>query len=205
MKPHRYRLLNDLLPVGVLIALAIAIGLVSFIVLRVDDRVEGIEEQLTYRPPDTTSAEPASAIEAHSAVGATLYVPVYSHIYRGSGQPALLATTLSIRNTDPSRVMVLRVVDYYDTQGNRLRRYVEQPLRVRPLQTIEYLVEEQDVAGGSGANFIVEWSAPEPVSVPLVETVMVGGNGISIVRPAVVIDTHGLAAEAIPESPPPPE
>jgi hypothetical protein len=34
-------------------------------------------------------------------------------------------------------------------------------------------VEKRDTAGGSGANFIVEWSVEDAVNVPIVETVMI--------------------------------
>jgi hypothetical protein len=35
-------------------------------------------------------------------------------------------------------------------------------------------VEKTDVEGGSGANFIVEWTAEEAVNRPVIEAVMIG-------------------------------
>ena len=35
--------------------------------------------------------------------GHTVYVPVYSHIYDKGGEPHLLETTVSIRNTNPEQ------------------------------------------------------------------------------------------------------
>ena len=59
-------------------------------------------------------------------------------------------------------------------------------IKLDPLQTIDFLVERHDVAGGSGANFIVEWHAgTKGTHAPLIEAVMVGRSGtnaISFVR-----------------------
>ena len=42
------------------------------------------------------------------------------------------------------------------------------------MASTEYVVEENDTAGGAGANFIVEWSASAEVTSPVVEAVMIG-------------------------------
>ena len=63
---------------------------------------------------------------------------------------------------------------------------VDRLIRLKPLQTIEFLIERRDATGGSGANFIVVWHAPnERAHAPLIEAVMVGRSGtnaISFVR-----------------------
>jgi hypothetical protein len=89
----------------------------------------------------------------------------------------LLEATLSIRNTDLNRTIYIVSVRYYDTNGKLRRSHVDQTIRLAPLETLEFLVEEQDTVGGSGANFIVDWMAKEPVSEPIIETVMVGAVG----------------------------
>lgn len=120
--------------------------------------------------------------------GQLLYVPVYSHIYTGDKErPFNLAVTLSIRNTDPASVLRLTAVDYYDTDGRLVRRYLEAPRELRPLASIRYVVAERDVEGGSGANFLVRWESPKPINVPVVESVMIGaqsGQGISFTSQA---------------------
>lgn len=57
--------------------------------------------------------------------------------------------------------------------GNHLET-IEDRLSSQPLQTASYLVEKRDVEGGSGASFIVEWSAEAAVNPPIIEAVMVG-------------------------------
>jgi hypothetical protein len=131
-----------------------------------------------------------SGVERKSAVGQTLYVPAYSHIYYYSKQHRiLLAITLSIRNTDPTHPITITSVRYYDTPGQLIKEYLERPLLLRPLESTEFVVEERDTRGGTGANFIVEWIAEERVSDPIVEAVMIssGTQGISFVSPGRVI------------------
>ena len=49
------------------------------------------------------------------------------------------------------------------------------PRTLAPLATVEFIVERDNVEGGSGANFIVEWMAREKdINPPLIEAVMVG-------------------------------
>lgn len=117
------------------------------------------------------------------AISQAVYVPDYSYVYHGGGQSRFpLTTTLSVRNTDPERSITLRSVRYYNTGGELTRRFLEEPRRLRPLGTEDFVVEEHDVSGGTGANFIVEWSANRPVSRPVIESVMIGtrsNQGIS--------------------------
>jgi len=41
------------------------------------------------------------------------------------------------------------------------------------MATAEFFVKEQDTSGGSGANFIVKWTAQQGVTKPVVEAVMI--------------------------------
>jgi hypothetical protein len=107
--------------------------------------------------------------------GQTIYVPAYSHIYHGSNEkPFLLAVTLSIRNIDRDHPITITVVDYFETEGGLLKRYIEKPVILNPLGSLRYVVPERDKAGGSGANFIVQWQAEQAMNPPIVESVMIG-------------------------------
>ncbi len=118
--------------------------------------------------------EPA---DGRLSTGQTLYVPAYSHIYSGNREnPFLLAVTLSIRNTDPDNAIEVARVAYYDTAGKLLKSYLEAPKPLQALESTRYIVPEKDKAGGSGANFIVEWKAAKPVNPPIVETIMIGAR-----------------------------
>jgi hypothetical protein len=58
--------------------------------------------------------------------GQIVYVPAYSHIYSGNREQAFLLTvTLSIRNVDLAHPIRVTKVDYYETQGRLLRKYLK--------------------------------------------------------------------------------
>ena len=106
--------------------------------------------------------------------GQTIYVPAYSHIYIGSReQHFLLTVTLSIRNIDPKHQIKITVVDYYETQGKLLKKFLEKPVILNPLESLRYIIPERDKGGGSGANFIVEWKSDKLANPPIVESIMI--------------------------------
>ncbi|WP_165441699.1 DUF3124 domain-containing protein [Rubinisphaera italica] len=159
-----------------------------------DTRLDSFENTMQYRPPMPTSELLESRLvnmELYYPIeGQTVYVPAYSHVYHGDGKPQLLTNTLSIRNTDLENDIVVTSVKYYDTTGKMVKSHLERPQKLGPLATTEFLVERKDATGGSGANFIVEWHADEPVSAPIIETVMIDTSsqqGISFVRQGKVI------------------
>ena len=115
--------------------------------------------------------------------GQRVYVPAYSHIYSGNKErPFLLTVTLSIRNIDPTHLIKITLVDYYETQGKLLKKYIDKPVTLNPLESLRYVIPEKDKSGGSGANFIVEWHSDKPVNQPIIESIMIGtksSQGIS--------------------------
>jgi len=106
--------------------------------------------------------------------GETIYIPVYSHIYSGNRErPFALTVTLSIRNIDPVHQLIIKKADY-KTQGKLLKKYLDKPVTLTPLESIRYVVAEKDKEGGSGANFIVEWKSGKLINPPIVESIMIG-------------------------------
>ncbi len=107
--------------------------------------------------------------------GQKVYVPAYSHIYSGANaKPFLLTVTLSIRNIDPNERIRVTRADYYETQGRLVKQFIDKPINMNPLGTTRFVVPEQSEAGGSGANFIVEWESDSTVNQPIVESIMIG-------------------------------
>ena len=133
----------------------------------------------------------SKASEVELSRGQTLYVSIYSHIYGGDRErPILLTAILSIRNTDPNRAIMIKTIDYYDSQGKRIKKYIDQPVILKPLASTRYIVPESDRTGGSGANFIVRWEADTEVNKAIVEGIMIGTKmqqGISFVSRGQVI------------------
>lgn len=106
------------------------------------------------------------------------YLPVYSHIYhRYENRTFDLTITISIRNitlTDP--IYILKA-DYFNTNGDNIRQYIQKPIYLKPMETIEIIIAEDDNEGGSGANFVFEWAVKNDKNPPLFEAVMISTNG----------------------------
>jgi len=131
---------------------------------------------------------------AKIVAGQTVYVPIYSHIYMVEpGRKINLTATLSVRNTDLSQPIIVTSAKYYDTNGATVRKYLEKPIELKALAATEFVVAQEDVSGGAGASFIVEWVAQKDVSVPAIEAVMIntaGNQGISFISPGRVIKSR---------------
>jgi len=121
-----------------------------------------------------------------------VYVPVYSHIYQGiKGKPYNLSALLSIRNVDVDNSITVTTVKYYNDHGKVVKEYFPQPIVIAPMGTREVYIPERDSSGGSGANFTVHWNSTDPVSIPIIQAIMIGTasmQGISFVCNGVVID-----------------
>jgi hypothetical protein len=126
--------------------------------------------------------------------GQTLYVPIYSHVDTADGgHPFDLAASLFVRNTDRSKAIVLTRVEYFDSGGKSLRSFVKSPLKIEPMATVDFFIKESDETGGPSPSFLVEWVATDPVSLPLVESVMIGttgSQGVSFTCEARVIQSR---------------
>lgn len=108
----------------------------------------------------------------------SVYVPIYSNVYSRSREVSFLLTaTLSIRNTSFSDTLYINSINYYNTEGDLVNRYLEQPIFLKPMASIDYVVDEEDDSGGSGANFIVIWSAKTSKIQPTIQAVMISTNG----------------------------
>ena len=106
-----------------------------------------------------------------------VYVPAYSQIYLSEKAIARLAVTLSIRNIDPKNRILVRKIDYFDTQGTLVDTLLDGLFALAPMSTASFVIEQQDMRGGAGANFIVEWAAEGNVSQPIIEAIMAGYEG----------------------------
>ena len=105
------------------------------------------------------------------------YVPIYSDIYvSDQNQKSLLAATLSIRNTSYTDSLFISVIDYFNSHGDLVRSYINKPISISPMATVNYVIEKEDTEGGSGANFIVTVSAKTKNIKPIIQAIMIGEN-----------------------------
>ncbi len=111
------------------------------------------------------------------------YLSIYSQIYSISEQKKHnLTAMVSMRNTSENDTIYLLKTKYYDTHGKEIRTYFDTPIFLAPMETTEIIIDEVDVEGGTGSNFIIEWKIPQNCPEPLFEGVMnstMGQQGLS--------------------------
>lgn len=179
--------------IGGLILLVIAPLVIHGLYL--DRRLDLLSGSLKPNTPEELASTEAEdngrdRLEVNPVDGQTVYVPAYSHIYHEEGKPHLLTITLSVRNTIRDQAIIVNSVRYFDTKGEEVKSYLDRPVRLPAMGTTEVIVEREDSSGGSGANFLVDWSAGQPVSAPVIEAVMIDTKrqqGISFARRGFVV------------------
>ena len=116
------------------------------------------------------------------------YLSVYSQIYSISQhQKFNLTCMISLRNTSDTDTIYLLKAEYYDTHGVSIRSYFGEPIYLAPMETTEIIIDEKDITGGTGSNFIIKWKTPKGCPEPLFEGVMnslQGSQGLSFITQA---------------------
>jgi len=121
----------------------------------------------------------------------TTYLPVYSQIYIESiHRKHPLTTTVSIRNVNLKDTVFIHASHFYNTEGKLIRNYIDSTIYVKPLETLEIVLNEKDVEGGSGANFIFEWSKKNNSELLFFQSVMVTTSG----QQGIAFTTEGLTS-----------
>ncbi|HKJ49804.1 MAG TPA: DUF3124 domain-containing protein [Christiangramia sp.] len=138
------------------------------------------EDQKTISSYDPVNWE-ARGIEksvTDSLVKGRSYLSVYSEIYsQTEHRTHNLTTTVSMRNINADDTIYIDKAEFFNTKGKSIRTYFDHPIYIAPMETVEIVVDESDVEGGTGANFIFEWSVRDSISEPLFEGVMISTSG----------------------------
>lgn len=119
------------------------------------------------------------------------YLSIYSQIYSISEHKTHnLTAMVSLRNTSELDTIYIVRAEYYDTHGKSVRKYFNQPIYLLPMETTEIIIDETDITGGTGSNFIFEWKTPKNCSEPLFEGIMnstMGQQGLSFTTQGIRI------------------
>ncbi|WP_417235993.1 DUF3124 domain-containing protein [Bizionia paragorgiae] len=127
-----------------------------------------------------------------SLINGKTYLSVYSEIYGlTEHRTQNLTATVSIRNINPKDTLYINKAQYFNTNGEPTRTYFSNTVFVKPLETIEIIIDERDKEGGTGANFIFDWSKTrEDIHDPFFEAVMISTSsqqGISFTTQGIKI------------------
>ena len=120
------------------------------------------------------------------------YLSIYSQIYSLSQHKKYnLTVMVSLRNTSETDTIYISKAKYFDTHGKLVKTYVAKPVYISPMETLEIVINEADISGGTGSNFIFDWKTPKVCPEPIFEAVMsstVGSQGLSFTTEAKRID-----------------
>ncbi|WP_337993408.1 MULTISPECIES: DUF3124 domain-containing protein [unclassified Bradyrhizobium] len=110
------------------------------------------------------------------SVSGGFYVPAYSSVAMSRGKLRIdFSVTLSVHNASETQPLVMKRIAYFDTAGKQVDNYLKAPVALKPLATVSVFIPIDDVRGGTGANFLVDWAATGEIAEPVVEALMVGG------------------------------
>ncbi len=106
------------------------------------------------------------------------YLSIYSQIYSYSQHKRYnLTAMVSLRNASQNDTIYLLKANYYGTHGELLKTYFNKPVYLAPLETLEIVINESDISGGTGSNFIFDWKIPNSCPEPIFEGVMTSTAG----------------------------
>lgn len=148
-----------------------------------------IVELNTAIPINTESIELPSDFKA--ITGQIIYLPIYSNIYHSNQQRLHnLGVTMTFHNTDLKNSLIIKSIEYYNTQGNLIEKILTFPVSLKPLASTNFFIPDNDTRGGIGANLLIEWIADKKVSNPIAEAIMLSTastQGISFTTQGKVV------------------
>lgn len=125
---------------------------------------------------------------ADSLISGSTYLSVYSQIYsQTEHRTHNLTATISLRNMNVLDSVYINKAEYFDTKGQLIRTYFQNPIFIAPMETVEIVIDEQDQEGGTGANFHFDWTIKKGSNEPFFEGVMISTSG----QQGISFTTHG--------------
>lgn len=120
------------------------------------------------------------------------FLSIYSQIYlRNDEDKTDLTATVSLHNPNLNDSIYINKAVYYNTQGEPIRVYFDKTIFIKPMETVQIVIDGIDKEGGTGANFVFDWEINPNSNEPIFEAVMIstyGQLGISFVTSGKRID-----------------
>lgn len=140
-------------------------------------------EQITSIPTEDWARRTVTILPEDSLQTGSTYLSSYSQVYvQSNSRTFSLTGTISMRNINEQDTIYIDKANYYKTNGGKIRSYFSEPIYLAPLETVEIIIAEDDVEGGTGDNFVFEWHKPAGSHDPFFEGIFIttyGQQGIS--------------------------
>jgi len=118
-----------------------------------------------------------AAAEVKFLKGQTCYLPCPTSFMSG-GYSFNIKATIFIHNTDPNNSINIVRMDFYNTSGKLIAKYLPQPLKLDALAATRINVKEPlDGEEGIAAHFVIQWQSEAKVVEPLIDGLFTGSSG----------------------------
>ncbi len=126
----------------------------------------------------------------------TIYIPIYSEIHMEHNARKIgLTVTMSIRNTSLKDTIYIEDINHYNSQGELVRKYLNDIMFLTPMQSTAYVIEESEIERELEGGFIVNWGANSSELKPIFQGVMIsthGPQGVSFITEGVSVSAKTL-------------
>lgn len=147
------------------------------------------EKKLSHIDPINWSGRYKALPNNDTLIKGSSYLSIYSSIYDGSEKTLHhLTATASMRNVSVSDTIYILKASYFNSKGDPIRIYFDEPIFLKPLETIEIVIDQDDEHGGTGANFVFDWAVKSDNHEPIFEAVMISTTG----QQGISFSTRGI-------------
>lgn len=147
--------------------------------------------QVTSIPKEDWAKRQARISSPDSLLSGSTYLSSYSEIYTKSENHTFSLTgTISLRNVNLNDTIYIDEANYHKTSGLQVRTYFDAPIFLAPMETVEIIITDDDIEGGTGDNFVFHWRKPPGTNDPFFEGVFIsvyGQQGISFTTSGIRI------------------
>lgn len=150
------------------------------------------QRQVTSIPVEDWEKRQTDVSPGDSLLAGSTYLSSYSEIYTRSEKHMFSLTgTISLRNINLKDTVYIEKANYYKTNGEKVRAYFDAPIYLAPMETVQIIIAEDDMEGGTGDNFVFHWKKPAGAHDPFFEGVFIsvyGQQGISFTTQGIRIE-----------------
>ncbi|MFA4904425.1 MAG: DUF3124 domain-containing protein [Desulfobaccales bacterium] len=109
--------------------------------------------------------------------GQTLYLPIATS-YVSDDYSFNVNATIFIHNTDPDHSINIIKMDFYNTSGKLVEKYLQQPLKLAPAAATRIHVKNP-LSGeeGTAAHFVIQWQAEAKAVEPIIGGLLFSSSG----------------------------
>jgi len=118
-----------------------------------------------------------AAAEGKLVKGQTLYIPSPTSFMAGTHSVNVRATVF-IHNTDPTNAITITGIDFYNSGGKLVEKYVTEPVKLNALAATRVNVKQPlEGEDGMAAHFVIQWQSEHKVVEPLIDGWFTGVSG----------------------------